>query len=53
MVCYKRHMIQLNGAYEKSLNLELTMENIIDFWKSIVDISNIDNAHAMYVSSNT
>lgn len=49
---YKRRMIQLNDAYEKILNLELTMENIIDFWKSVVDISNIDNAHAMYLSSN-
>lgn len=49
---YKRRMIQLNRAYERIENLEITKENITEFWKSVVDISNIDNAHAMYLSSN-
>lgn len=49
---FKSRMIQLNSAYEKIVNLEITKVNIIEFWKSVVDISNLDNAHAMYLSSN-
>lgn len=49
---YKERMIELNNAYEKIVDLETTKSSLIGFWKSVVDISNIDNAHAMYLSSN-
>lgn len=49
---YQQRMIQLNNAYECFVGAKITKERIIKFWKNVVNISGIDNAHAMYLSSN-
>lgn len=49
---YQKRMIQLNNAYECFAGTEIEKEKAISFWRSVTDISNIDNAHAMYLSSN-
>lgn len=49
---YKKRMLQLNNAYECITDIRFTKKEIIEFWKSVVDISSVDNAHAMYLSSN-
>lgn len=49
---YRKRMCQLNMAYEGVLNLNVSSKEITLFWKRVADISNLDNAHAMYLSSN-
>lgn len=46
-------LIQLVDAYDKILVIpNLNLEVIMNYWASVEEISNIDNAHAMYLSSN-
>lgn len=49
---YRKRMCQLNIAYERILKLNVSLKDIVLFWKQVSDISNLDNAHAMYLSSN-
>lgn len=45
-------LLQLTEAYEKIFVTDVNMESLMAYWQSVEDISNIDNAHAMYLSSN-
>ena len=46
-------LTQLVHAYEKIILIsDFTNEKLIEYWTSVEEISNIDNAHAMYLSSN-
>lgn len=49
---YHKRMKQLNAAYEEIFGLKNSLKDLVFFWKQVVDISNLDNAHAMYLSSN-
>lgn len=45
-------LLQLTVAYEDIFSVDVNMESLKSYWESVEYISNIDNAHAMYLSSN-
>lgn len=47
-----KRLHQLSDAYEKIFSIDINIYTLMNYWESVENISNIDNAHAMYLSSN-
>lgn len=45
-------LLKLTVAYENIFSIDINIKSLKRYWESVENISNIDNAHAMYLSSN-